>query len=196
MRKYVMMTLLLGALCAGCVLKIEAAVTQQDIARAVIRFHVLADSDEFKDQEVKMKVKDQVVDYLAALLENADSVEESRKRIRAHLSDVEKIASVVLQKEKKDKTVTADLVTTWFPEKVYGDCTFPAGNYEALQVKIGEAKGQNWWCVLYPGLCFEYSVRGVVTEEGKEKLSYVLTEEEMETILHQGKVKVRFRWMN
>ena len=194
MRKYVMTTLLLGALCAGCVLKIEAAVTQQDIARSVIRFHVIADSDKPQDQKVKLKVRDRVIDYLAGVLAGADSAEESRARIAAHLDDVENIALEALQKEQEDKTVTAALVTTHFPEKVYGDCTFPEGSYEALQVKIGKAKGRNWWCVLYPGLCFEYSIRGVVTEEGKEKLSGVLTEEDMETILHEGKVKVRFRW--
>lgn len=84
----------------------------------------------------------------------------------------------------------------WFPEKTYGDCTFPAGFYEALQIRIGSASGRNWWCVLYPGLCFENSLKGVVTDEGKEKLARVLTEEEMACVMDQGKVKIRFRWFS
>ena len=194
MRKYLMMTVLLGAICAGCVLKLEAVVTQRDIAKSVIRFHVLADSDEEYAQEIKMKVKNQVITYMEPVLKPAASVEESRSMIRDCLDEIEKIANGVLEEEGVPQTVTADLVTTWFPEKAYGDCTFPAGRYEALQIKIGSANGRNWWCVLYPGLCFEHSIRGVVSEEGKEKLSYVLTEEEMDTVLHEGKVKVRFRW--
>ena len=70
------------------------------------------------------------------------------------------------------------MTTSYFPDKTYGDVTFPAGNYTALRVEIGEAKGQNWWCVLYPNLCFLDAVNAVVPEEGKQKLEQVLTEEE------------------
>lgn len=94
--------------------------------------------------------------------------------------------------------VQAAVENTYFPDKTYGDCTFPAGEYEALNVRIGEAQGHNWWCVLYPSLCFIDDTYGIVTEEKKEDLKSVLTEEEFEEILknpqEKPKVKIGFRW--
>ena len=87
---------------------------------------------------------------------------------------------------------------TYFPKKSYGDCTFPAGEYEALNVKIGEAQGHNWWCVLYPSLCFIEDTYGVVTEEKKEDLKEVLTTEEFLEIIgkpeEKKRIRFRFRW--
>lgn len=193
-KRYIAGIVVLGILCAGCILKIEAAMIQKGIACEVIRFHVLADSDEENDQRIKMKVKERVVEYMAELLENSQSAKESKEVILQHLEQIEQQANKILKKENSNQEATAEFVNQWFPEKMYGDCTFPAGIYEALQIKIGHAEGKNWWCVLYPGLCFEESVRGVVTEDGKEQLKHVLTEEELLTVLKEGKVKIRFRW--
>lgn len=194
MRKYVMVVLLLASLCAGSILNIEACSVQREIAKEVIRLHVLADSDSEEDQAVKRKVRDRVMEYLETKLADVDSVEEAREVIQSSLDSIADVSCRELKKQGQSVTAVAELEKVWFPEKTYGDCTFPAGVYEALQVKIGSAQGTNWWCVLYPGLCFEYSLRGVAAEKGKETLHYVLTEDEMETILNDGKVKVRFRW--
>ncbi|MGI6005881.1 MAG: stage II sporulation protein R [Ruminococcus sp.] len=187
---------LLGFLCVLGILKIEEMSLQKGIASSVIRFHVLADSDSREDQRIKMRVKDRIVDYMEPLLADASSAEESRERIRRQLTAIEKEAQKVLTREGISLPVSAGLEKAWFPRKVYGDCTFPAGIYEALQVRIGSASGRNWWCVLYPGLCFENSIQGVVTEEGKQKLNHVLTEEEMYCVLTEGRVKISFRWFS
>ena len=81
----------------------------------------------------------------------------------------------------------------WFPEKTYGTCTFPEGIYDALRVDIGQAKGHNWWCVLYPSLCFADALEPSMTEEGEEKLQQVLDEDAYDLLLHPQKLKIRFR---
>ena len=108
---------------------------------------------------------------------------------KSHLNDIEMVAEEEIEKAGSDYEVRAEVTNCAFPQKVYGDVTFPAGYYDALRIEIGEAEGQNWWCVLYPNLCFMDSVRAVVPEEGKEQLKEVLTEEEYEEI-----TEVKIKW--
>lgn len=155
---------------------------QQGIADEIVRFHVLANSDEEADQELKLKVKERIVDYTKVLLEGADTVEETKERIAQNLSAIQKEAEDEIRKRGFSYPVTAKLETCYFPMKSYGDCTFPAGNYDALRICIGKAKGHNWWCVLYPNLCFVDSLHAVVPEKEKQELKNVLTEEEYDSL--------------
>ncbi|POP33688.1 stage II sporulation protein R [Lactonifactor longoviformis] len=168
---------------------------QQGIAKEIIRFHVLANSDSEEDQGLKIKVKNRVVEYLHELLGDDTTLEETRKAIVSHMEEIRDISREVIEKEGYAYPVTAGLTTAYFPEKTYGDCTFPPGEYEALQIKIGEAEGHNWWCVLYPSLCFVDDTHGVVTEEKKEELKNVLTEEEYDTVTDTPRVKITFKWL-
>lgn len=168
---------------------------QQGIAKEIIRFHVLANSDDEKDQALKLKVKTAVVDYLHELLGDNTTLAQTKAGIAIHLEDIIKLSQEVIEREGYDYPVTARITTTYFPEKTYGDCTFPAGDYEALQIKIGKAEGHNWWCVLYPSLCFVDATHGVVTEEKKEELKNVLTEEEYDTVTDTPKIKIKFKWL-
>lgn len=163
---------------------------QREIAGEILRFHVLANSDSEEDQEEKLKVRDAVVRKLQPLLEKSSSREETEKILLQQMDMIEETAGTVVNPQKVKVSLTKD----WFPEKTYGDCTFPSGEYRALRIEIGEARGHNWWCVLYPGLCFTDTVHGVVTEEGKEKLEGLLEEETYDFILHPHKIKVIFRW--
>lgn len=163
---------------------------QREIAGEILRFHVLANSDSKEDQEEKLKVRDAVVRKLQPLLEQSSSREETEKILLQQMDMIEETAGTVVNPKKVKVSLTKD----WFPEKTYGDCTFPSGEYRALRIEIGEARGHNWWCVLYPGLCFTDTVHGVVTEEGKEKLEGLLEEEAYDFILHPHKIKVIFRW--
>lgn len=163
---------------------------QREIAGEILRFHVLANSDSEEDQEEKLKVRDAVVRKLQPLLEKSSSREETEKILLQQMDMIEETAGTVVNSKKVKVSLTKD----WFPEKTYGDCTFPSGEYRALRIEIGEARGHNWWCVLYPGLCFTDTVHGVVTEEGKEKLEGLLEEEAYDFILHPHKIKVIFRW--
>lgn len=159
---------------------------QQNLAQEVLRFHVLANSDNEEDQALKMKVKESILDYIKQEMPEGESLDETSEWIRKHIDELEEVAETVILEEGYAYTVSAAVTTCWFPEKTYGDLTFPQGNYKSLRIEIGEAKGQNWWCVLYPGLCFVDAVNAIVPEEGKEKLKCVLSEEEY-SYLNAGK---------
>lgn len=152
--------------------------TQEHLAEEVLRFHVLANSDSEEDQAVKMKVKEIVIDFLEEELPEDVDGAGTKQWIRSHIDEIEALCRDTLSKETETLPVSAAVTTCWFPEKTYGDVTFPQGNYEALRIELGEAKGQNWWCVLYPNLCFLDATTGVVPGEGKQKLKQVLTEDE------------------
>lgn len=171
---------------------------QQGIAKEVFRLHVVANSDEKADQELKMKVKNEIVDYVKTLLgEDADR-QKTKETVLVHLPEIEERAEKIVRQEGFAYPVKAVVEQTYFPDKTYGDCTFPKGSYEALNVRIGRAAGHNWWCVLYPSLCFIEDTYGVVTEEKKGELKTLLTEEEYRKITgnaeEKGRVKIGFRW--
>lgn len=165
--------------------------TQEHMAEEVLRFHVLANSDSKEDQNLKMKVKDTVVSWMEEEMDTK-SLAQTKAFIRSHLPQIEALAEETIQKEGYSYPVRASLEWTDFPEKTYGDITFPAGTYEALRIQIGEAQGHNWWCVLYPSLCFIDSVHAVIPEKGKKQLEHVLTEEEYEMVTATSKFKIKW----
>ena len=155
---------------------------QQGIAKEILRFHVLANSDSEEDQKLKLEVKDRLVDYMKDILDGAEDVKETKKRITENRETICLVAEQEIQKQGYTYPVSVNLEKCYFPMKTYGDCTCPAGTYEALRVCIGKAKGRNWWCVLYPGLCFADSVNVIVPDEKKQELKNILTEEEYESL--------------
>ena len=197
-RKWVMAVsaVILSAMLTACVWRTETVsakmeTAQKHMAEEVLRFHVLANSDRKEDQELKMTVKDEVVSWLEAKMD-CDSLEETKNFIRSHLTGIEEVAEETVRREGYSYPVQAALEWTDFPEKSYGDVTFPAGSYEALRIQIGEAKGHNWWCVLYPNLCFIDSVQAVVPEKGKKQLKHVLTDDEYDMVTATSKFKVKW----
>lgn len=170
--------------------------TQRDLAQEVFRFHVLANSDSSEDQEVKLKVRDAVLEYMKdrmprELSEEPDVI-ETEAWTRSHLDEVESVAEETLCREGYDYGAEAQVTVCEFPDKRYGDLLFPAGKYRALRICLGEARGQNWWCVLYPDLCFTSAVCAVVDEEGKEELKEALTAEEYEMITATSEFKIKW----
>lgn len=155
---------------------------QREVASEVLRFHVLANSDSKRDQELKMKVKEEVLAFMEKELPNSESLEMTRIWAKEHVSEIEEIGEKVLLENNCDYPVKAEVTFCEFPKKTYGDITFPSGTYEALRIEIGEGKGQNWWCVLYPNLCFIDAIHAVVPEEGKDDLEEVLDEEAYEMV--------------
>lgn len=162
---------------------------QQQIATQVLRFHIRANSDTVADQQKKLRIKQSFLEWLAPILSENTSKSETIQCIRKNLPDIRKEATRMAAPEP----VTVTLQKEWFPEKTYGTCTFPEGIYDALRVDIGQAKGHNWWCVLYPTLCFADALEPSMTEEGEEKLQQVLDEDAYDLLLHPQKLKIRFR---
>lgn len=162
---------------------------QQQIATQVLRFHIRANSDTVADQQKKLRIKQSLLEWLTPILSENTSKSETIQCIRKNLPDIRKEATRMAAPEP----VTVTLQKEWFPEKTYGACTFPEGIYDALRVDIGQAKGHNWWCVLYPSLCFADALEPSMTEEGEEKLQQVLDEDAYDLLLHPQKLKIRFR---
>lgn len=162
---------------------------QQQIATQVLRFHIRANSDTVADQQKKLRIKQSLLEWLTPILTENTSKSETIQCIRKNLPDIRKEATRMAAPEP----VTVTLQKEWFPEKTYGTCTFPEGIYDALRVDIGQAKGHNWWCVLYPSLCFADALEPSMTEEGEEKLQQVLDEDAYDLLLHPQKLKIRFR---
>lgn len=170
----------------------------EEIAGKIIRFHIRANSDAKLDQELKLKVRDAIGACMQPLLSGVSDIEESRRIIKDSLPEIEARAEQVIAAEGFDYSVKADLAIVEFPWKTYGNYTFPAGTYEALEVVIGEGKGRNWWCVMYPNLCFYNSVYEVVEEEAEKSLEQTLTKEEYQSLMEHKNYEVKFAlldWM-
>lgn len=170
-------------------------VLQPSIASKILRFHVLANSDSSGDQAVKEKVRDAVGIYLQPYLKDTDSLEETRQIVNSKMEEIIRIAKQTLEQNGYDYEVSARITNADFPEKSYGAYTFPKGKYEALQITIGKGAGQNWWCVLYPNMCFRGSVFEVVEEEAGEALQEVLSPWEYADVFNSGKVQIRFKFL-
>ena len=165
-----------------------------DIAHEIIRFHVIANSDSEKDQELKLKVKDGLVKEMAPYLSNASSITDARDILYTNLNIVEELAQDIINQNGYDYPVKVNLGPKHFPIKVYGDYTFPSGVYEALSISIGQGKGKNWWCVMFPPLCFVDETYCIVNEEAEEQLKYLLTEEELDLLKsNKDNIKIKFK---
>lgn len=137
--------------------KTDAAAVQTEIPKDSIRLRILADSDNPADQLVKRKVRDAVVEQIdgwVSTLGNPQSLEQAREIIREHLPEVEQQVATTLKENGESYGYKVELGIVPFPAKLYGGEVYPAGNYEALRITLGSGRGQNWWCVLFPPLCF------------------------------------------
>ncbi|MDU2121231.1 MAG: stage II sporulation protein R [Clostridium celatum] len=145
-----------------------------DIQDKLIRFHVIANSDTDEDQNLKLKVRDKVVEALSEKLSNVNSLEEAENVLKENIDYVDEIAKEVIEENNYTYEVNTMLSYENFPDKVYGDYIFPQGNYEAFRVIIGEGKGQNWWCVMFPSLCFvDESKNSVDSSDLKEEIENI-----------------------
>ena len=126
---------------------------QAELAGQVIRLHVLANSDSQADQELKLAVRDRVLEQAEDLYPEDATLEQAREILQDNLDELAAAGQQVVDEAGKDYPVTAQLEECWFPTKEYDGFALPAGNYTALRVVIGEGEGQNWWCVAFPPLC-------------------------------------------
>lgn len=168
---------------------------QSGISKKIIRFHVIANSDSKNDQELKLKVKEAVVQYTEICLKDSESISQTEDLLLAERDNIAAIAKNVITENGYDYEVNVELTDTYFPTKSYGTYTFPPGTYRAFQIKIGEAKGQNWWCVLYPPLCFIDISHGIVDDGAEKQLKETLTTEEFNAVSEGSKLEYRFKYL-
>ena len=144
----------------------------------VFRLHVIANSDSVEDQNLKYIVRDKLISYMNNLCSNCTNKEEAIKIVNNNISSFQEIAKKTILENGYNYNVAVEVGNFEFPTKTYGDISFPAGYYDALKVKIGTAKGQNWWCVMFPPLCFIDVTSGVVPDSSKKQLQNNLSSEE------------------
>ena len=166
---------------------------QKGIAEKIIRFHVIANSDTKEDQDLKLAVRDAVGIKMSGLLKDAADRSRSAAVIRKNMEDMKQTAEKVIAERGYDSDVDICLTDTDFPVKTYGAYTFPAGNYEALEIVIGAGKGHNWWCVMYPNMCFSDTMYEVIDEDARSSLKRVLSEDEYQQVLASGDYQVKFK---
>lgn len=166
----------------------------KDLAGSVLRLHVIANSDEEEDQELKLKVRDKVLAYMNEIGANATTKEEAIQIASSHLDEFQQVARTVILENGYDYPVDVQIGNFSFPTKTYGDISLPSGYYDALRIKIGKAEGQNWWCVMFPPLCFVDVSSGVVPEESKETMKQDLSDEEFTLISNQEDSGIHFKF--
>ncbi len=154
----------------------------QGLGENIFRLHILANSDSEEDQTLKLKVRDAILEYMKTLTDDMSDKQAVIELSKQHMQDFQEIAERVIFENGYDYSVNIEIGNFYFPTKYYGNISLPAGNYDALKIQIGEAKGQNWWCSLFPPLCFVSISSGVVEEEGEEYLKENLSDEEFEII--------------
>jgi stage II sporulation protein R len=167
----------------GYLIKGQDTSIQGSISNKLIRFHVIANSDNAEDQALKLKVRDKVLEYISPKLKNSNSIEESREILKVNNEAIKRIAQDVVKKNGYNYIIATELSKQQFPVKTYGNITLPQGEYEAYRILIGNGSGQNWWCVMFPPLCFIDITKGEVSDKETEKaMKKMLSEEEYKAV--------------
>ena len=166
----------------------------ENLSDAVFRLHVLANSDTDADQALKLKVRDNLLEYMNSISSNCATKAEAISIAKSHKQDFQKIAESTIKENGYDYSVEINIGNFYFPTKNYGDISLPAGFYDALRVEIGEAKGQNWWCVMFPSLCFIDVSNGVVDDSAKENLEDNLDTESYQIISDNEQPEIKFKF--
>ena len=164
-----------------------------DIENSVFRLHVIANSDSTEDQNLKYKVRDSLIEYMNSLCKDAKNKDEAIEIANNHKDNFYKIAKSTIEENGYLYDVTVEIGNFSFPTKNYGDISLPAGYYDALRVKIGNAEGRNWWCVMFPPLCFVNVTSGIVPDESKELMKEDLTDEEYSIITNENSTDIQFK---
>lgn len=165
-----------------------------NIANGVFRLHVIANSDSPEDQNLKYIVRDELIKYMNTLAKDCNSKQEVIEIAKNNISNFENIAKNTIKDNGFNYNVTVEIGNFDFPTKAYGDITLPAGTYDSLKIKIGKSEGQNWWCVMFPPLCFVDVTTGIVPEESKKEMKEAMPEEEYSLISNTNNSEVNFKF--
>ncbi|HZK26793.1 MAG TPA: stage II sporulation protein R [Thermoclostridium sp.] len=199
-KKYVklLVALLYSALFFVLLFGFIAEKVNQDLSDSMIRLHIVANSDSTQDQALKYSIRDAVVKYMTEHMDGLESKRDATDYIKTNIKELEQIANDVIAKEGAGDYAVASFGKFPFPSKQYANIILPAGFYESLKIEVGRAEGQNWWCVMFPPLCFTEDTQGELDEEYMSILQNELTEDEFYLITSKGKegempVEIKFK---
>ncbi len=174
-------------------LETYAEVTSQDLQESVLRLHIRANSNSEEDQALKLKVRDALLEEFRPELTSAKSKEELISIIESNHDRIIETANRVIKENGYDYDVRAKVGEAYLETKKYGNVSLPAGTYDALIIEIGSGEGKNWWCVLFPPLCYVVTDE-TIPDKDKAVLQASLTEEEYEVITNQENIDVKLKF--
>ncbi|MEC1735003.1 stage II sporulation protein R [Bacillus mojavensis] len=190
MKKTVIICIYMFLLLSGALVGLAKEETAQQsenepvvIPDEAIRLRILANSDRDEDQELKRRIRDAVNKEITTWVKDITSIEEARRLIRSKLPEIKEIAKETMEKEGASQSISVDFDSISFPTKLYGSMVYPAGEYEAILITLGNGEGANWWCVLFPPLCFlDFSNGEAVKEQEDKEASKKQTEKALEDL--------------
>ena len=156
--------------------------TSSDLSSNLLRLHVVANSNSVEDQNLKLKVRDSIINYINSISINSSSKKDMIQKLSNHKNDIVRIANEIIAENGYNYNVGVEIINSNFPTKNYGSIYLPNGNYDALNINIGSAQGQNWWCVLFPPLCFVDTSSPTFSDESYELLQNSLSSENFSII--------------
>lgn len=160
----------------------------------IFRLHILANSDSLEDQSLKLKVRDNIISYLEKKCDNCNSKSDFIDVVNSNIENLKMIAQDTILEYGFNYSIELEIDNFYFPSKYYGNISLPAGYYDGLKIKIGDAEGQNWWCSLFPPLCFTDVSSGIIDEESEENLKENISGEEFSVISSSnGIYKLKFK---
>lgn len=177
---------------------------QKGLADKILRFHVIANSDSDEDLALKLKVKENVINFLRPYMENSENISRTKEIIEKYDKEIMRIVTETIEESAVPAqgtdgryTVHCEITTSYFPLKTYGDIMLPPGEYETYRIVIGEGRGSNWWCMLYPPLCFIDASCGTVPDSSMDMLKDMLSTEEYSVITgsYPKDCKIRFKYL-
>ncbi len=148
--------------------------TRDNLTEEVLRLHIVANSDSDADQQLKLKIRDEILKKSELLISEGDSLEEAVRDVSAAFEKIEKIAEATALSEGFDYDCTAEIKKMYFDIREYDDVSMPSGYYTALRITIGEGKGKNWWCVMFPPLCLP-AAEGTVADFDEDEQAVLKT---------------------
>lgn len=170
-------------------------IVSKEISNNIFRLHIIANSNSYEDQNLKYKVRDNILKYMNSININSTSKSDTIKTVNEHLNDFKQIALNTIKENGYNYDASVEINNIYFPTKKYGDITLPNGYYDALRIKIGNSEGQNWWCVMFPSLCFIDVTSGIIPEESKELIKENLSEEEYNLInSNSSDINIKFKF--
>ncbi len=193
LKMVIILTFLLLLYSSVCAVSYAQSISS-DIAESVFRLHVIANSDSKEDQNLKYIVRDNLIEYMNSICNNCSSKQEAISIVEKNKDIFEQIAINTIKEQGYSYPVKINIGNFEFPTKNYGDISLPAGFYDALRVEIGEAKGQNWWCVMFPPLCFVDVTSGIVPDESKDLMKDNLSEEEFALVSKNSSSDIQFKF--
>lgn len=179
---------LIGAIIFSNLSGFEASLS--GLEHEVLRMHILANSDSEQDQQLKIKVRDRLLENSEELFGGCDTLDEMKEAAAEKMQDINGIVNTVIAENGFDYKAETNLVNMEFDPRVYGDITMPAGSYDALRITIGEAKGHNWWCVMYPPLCIPAAEEVSSDSNAAEEF---FSEDELDIMKNPENYKVKFK---